>query len=121
MMDAQARTNAILGSASLSLDDAREAARTVEQLGNTISSSNLVTSDMMASLSAHTRETLNSLEKAFAINKQLLNRTMQALQMRERLNSMTPRFNFCSSAMAPTASLQHAARNWTLSKPDKPF
>jgi hypothetical protein len=43
-----------------------------QQLGNTISSSNLVTSDMMASLSAHTRETLNSLEKAFAINKQLV-------------------------------------------------
>src|SRR3984957_18364338 len=34
MMDAQARINAILGSASLSQDDAAQAARTIEQLGN---------------------------------------------------------------------------------------
>jgi len=36
MMDAQAQINAILGSANLSQDDAAQAARTVDQLGNVI-------------------------------------------------------------------------------------
>jgi hypothetical protein len=79
MMDAQARTNAILGSATLSLDDAREAVRAIEQLGNTISSTNLVASDLMAALSANNIETLNSLEKAFGINQQLVKSNIDGL------------------------------------------
>src|ERR1700716_4628174 len=39
MMDAQTQINAILASANLSQDDAAEAARTVDQLGNVIASS----------------------------------------------------------------------------------
>jgi hypothetical protein len=65
MMDAQLRTNAILGSANLSQDDATEAARTVEQLGNVISSSNLMASDMTAALSADGSDTLDAIEKEF--------------------------------------------------------
>jgi methyl-accepting chemotaxis protein len=65
MMDAQLRINAILGSANLSQDDATEAARTVEQLGNVISSSNLMASDMMAALSADSSNTLDTIEKEF--------------------------------------------------------
>ena len=65
MMDAQATINAILGSANLSQDDATEAARTVEQLGNVVSSSNLMTSDMMAALSADSSATLGAIEKEF--------------------------------------------------------
>ena len=53
------RINAILGSANLSQDDATEAARTVEQLGNVISSSNLMASDMNAALSADSSNTLD--------------------------------------------------------------
>src|SRR4051812_49050613 len=65
MMDAQLRINAILGSANLSQDDATEASRTVEQLGNVISSSNLMASDMTAALSAAGSDTLEAIEKEF--------------------------------------------------------
>jgi methyl-accepting chemotaxis protein len=65
MMDAQTRINAILGSANLSQDDATEAVRTVEQLGNVISSSNLMASDMTAALSADSSDTLGTIEKEF--------------------------------------------------------
>ncbi|HEU0084819.1 MAG TPA: HAMP domain-containing protein, partial [Bradyrhizobium sp.] len=65
MMDAETTINAILGSANLSQDDATEAARTLEQLGNVISSSNLMASDMMAALSADGAATLETIEKEF--------------------------------------------------------
>jgi methyl-accepting chemotaxis protein len=65
MMDAEATINAILGSANLSQDDATEAARKVEQLGNVISSSNLMASDMMAALSADSAGTLEAIENEF--------------------------------------------------------
>ena len=65
MLDAQAQINAILGSANLSVDDAAEAARTVEQLGNVIASSNLMASDMIAALSANGSDTLEAIEKEF--------------------------------------------------------
>jgi methyl-accepting chemotaxis protein len=65
MMDAQTQINAILGSANLSTDDATQAAQTVEQLGNVISSSNLMASEMIAGLSANNSETLDAIEKEF--------------------------------------------------------
>jgi methyl-accepting chemotaxis protein len=65
MMDAQTTINAILGSANLSQDDATEAARTVEHLGNVISSSNLMASDLMAALSADSSVALEAIEKEF--------------------------------------------------------
>jgi methyl-accepting chemotaxis protein len=65
MMDAQSQINAILGSANLSTDDATEAARTVEQLGNVVASTNLMASDMTAALSANNSDTLEAIEKEF--------------------------------------------------------
>jgi len=65
MMDAQSQINAILGSANLSTDDATEAARTVEQLGKVVASSNLMASDMIAALSADSSATLEAIEKQF--------------------------------------------------------
>ena len=65
MMDAQTTVNAILGSANLSQDDATEAARKVEQLGNVISSGNLMASDLMAALSADSSVTIEAIEKEF--------------------------------------------------------
>jgi methyl-accepting chemotaxis protein len=65
MMDAQIQINAILGSANLSQDDATHAARTVDQLGNVIASSHLVASEMIAALSANSRDTLDKIEKEF--------------------------------------------------------
>jgi methyl-accepting chemotaxis protein len=65
LMDAQAQINAILGSAELSVDDATQAARTVEQLGNVIASGNLAASDLTAALSAKSSGTLDAIEKQF--------------------------------------------------------
>ncbi|WP_375411758.1 methyl-accepting chemotaxis protein [uncultured Bradyrhizobium sp.] len=69
MVDAQTRINAVLRSANLSLDDATDAARTVEQLGSAISSANLVASDMIAALSADSGGTLEGIEKEFKETK----------------------------------------------------
>ena len=79
MMDAQTRINAILGSANLSQDDATEAARTVEQLGNVISSSNLMASDMIAALSANGSGTLESIEKEFQETEQRVKANLDQL------------------------------------------
>jgi methyl-accepting chemotaxis protein len=65
MMDAQTRTNAILGSAILSQDDAAQAARTVEQLGNVIAGGNLMVANLAAALSASGSDTLDAIEKEF--------------------------------------------------------
>jgi methyl-accepting chemotaxis protein len=65
MMDAQARINAILQSANLDPDEAAEAARIIEQLGNVIASSNLMASNMTAALSANGSDALDAIEKEF--------------------------------------------------------
>jgi methyl-accepting chemotaxis protein len=65
MMDAQTQINAILGSANLSQDDAAQAARTVDQLGNVISGGNLMAAEMIAALSAGSSDTLEAIEKEF--------------------------------------------------------
>ena len=65
MMDAQTQINAILQSANLSADDAAEAARTVDQLGNVFASGNLAASQMIAALSANSSDTLDAIEKEF--------------------------------------------------------
>jgi methyl-accepting chemotaxis protein len=65
MMDSQTQINAILGSANLSPDDATQAARTVDQLGDVIASSHLMASEMIAALSAGSSDTLGAIEKEF--------------------------------------------------------
>jgi methyl-accepting chemotaxis protein len=65
MMDAEVQINAILQSANFSPDDAAQAARQVEQLGNVIASSNLIASNMAAALSANSSDTLEAIEKQF--------------------------------------------------------
>jgi methyl-accepting chemotaxis protein len=65
MMEAQTRTNAILGSATLSQDDAAQAARTVEQLGNVIAGGNLTVANMAAALSANGSDALDAIQKEF--------------------------------------------------------
>jgi methyl-accepting chemotaxis protein len=65
MMDSQSQINAILSSANLSPDDASEAVRTVEQLGNVVASTNLMASDMTAALSANNSDILEAIEKEF--------------------------------------------------------
>jgi methyl-accepting chemotaxis protein len=69
MMDAQARINAIFSSAILSQDEAAEAARTIELLGNVIASSNLTASNLTAALSASGADTLDAIAKEFAVTQ----------------------------------------------------
>ncbi|HVV40015.1 MAG TPA: HAMP domain-containing methyl-accepting chemotaxis protein [Nitrobacter sp.] len=84
MMDAQARINAVLGSANLSQDDATEAARTVEQIGNVIASTNLAASDMTAALAAGDSDSMDPIETAF---KASLTTVKSNLDMLGRNNS----------------------------------
>src|SRR5665213_1776561 len=69
MLDAQTQLNAVLGSANLSADDASEAARTVDQLGNVIASGHQASSEMNAALSANSSDTLEAIEKEFKDSK----------------------------------------------------
>jgi len=79
MMDAQAQINAVLQSANLSPDDAAEAARLVEQLGNVIASSNLMASNMAAALSANSSDTLEAIEKEFKAAQANVKSTLELL------------------------------------------
>src|SRR4030088_431855 len=79
MLDAQTQINAILGSANLSPDDAAQAARTVEQLGNLIANSHLMASEMIAALSANSGDTLETIEKEFKASQQAVQSTLDLL------------------------------------------
>jgi methyl-accepting chemotaxis protein len=79
MMAAQANINAILTSANLSTDDATEAARSVELLGNAVSSTNVVTADMMAALSATTNDALEQIATSLKAAKQRATSSLEAL------------------------------------------
>ncbi len=79
MMDAQTRVNAVLGSANLSQDDATEAARTVEQLGNVIASTNLAASDMTAALAAGSGDSLEPIETTFKAAQQRVKSNLDVL------------------------------------------
>ena len=79
MMDAQAQINAILQSANFSPDDAAEAARLVEQLGNVIASSNLMASNLAAALSANSSDTLEAIEKEFKTAQASVKSTLDLL------------------------------------------
>ena len=79
MMDAQGQINAILGSANLSADDATEAARTVEQIGNVVASTNLMASDMTAALSANSSDALEAIEKEFKAMQERVKSNLEML------------------------------------------
>ena len=79
MMDAQGQINAILGSANLSADDATEAARTVEQIGNVVASTNLMASDMTAALSASSSDALEAIEKEFKATQERVKSNLEML------------------------------------------
>jgi methyl-accepting chemotaxis protein len=65
MLDAQAGLNAVLASAVPSVDDANEAARNVDQVGNVAAGGNLAASQLIAALSANSSDTLETLEQDF--------------------------------------------------------
>ena len=122
MMDAQARTNAILLSANLLLDDATEAARTIELLGNVISSSNLLASDMMAALSANNSAALDPIEGA-SRHQQLVKSNLEALGK----GAGTTKLRDASLKLlalgegGEQASLKFVRGNWTLSNPVRSY
>ncbi len=79
MLDAQTQFNAILGSADLSVDDATQAARTVEQLGNVLASGNLMASDMAAGLSANNSDALETIQKEFKASQAKVKTNLELL------------------------------------------
>ncbi len=79
MMNAQLQINAVLGSAELSADDATEAARTVEQLGDVIASGHQASSEMNAALSANSSDTLEAIEKEFKDTKERVKSNLDLL------------------------------------------
>ncbi|MGX7743856.1 methyl-accepting chemotaxis protein [Rhodopseudomonas parapalustris] len=79
MLDAQTQMNALLGSANLSQDDATNAGRRIEQLGNVIALSNLIASDLMAALSASSSDDLEPVEASFKEARQVVNTNLDGL------------------------------------------
>jgi methyl-accepting chemotaxis protein len=79
MLDAQTRINAILGSAYLAADDAAQAARTVDQLGDVIAGSHLMASDMMTALSANSSDTLEATETEFKATRERVKSNLDLL------------------------------------------
>ncbi|HSY55950.1 MAG TPA: methyl-accepting chemotaxis protein [Bradyrhizobium sp.] len=79
MLDAQAQTNAILQSANFSPDDAANAARRIEQLGNLIATTNLMASEMAAALSANSSDTLEAIEKEYKAAQAQVKSTLEVL------------------------------------------
>jgi len=69
MLDAQTQMNAILGSANFSQSDALDAARAVDLLGNIVTDTNLMASDMTAGLAATSSDALAAAQEAFEAKK----------------------------------------------------
>jgi methyl-accepting chemotaxis protein len=65
MLAAQIQLHAILSSANPSINDANQAAQTVDQIGNVVAGGNLAASQMAAALSANSSDTLDDLERDF--------------------------------------------------------
>ena len=65
MLDAQTQINAILSSANLAADDARDAVQTLDQLSNILANGNLAVAELIAALSASTSDQLDDIQKEF--------------------------------------------------------
>ena len=92
MMNAQTEVNAVLGSAELSADDATQAARTLEQLGDAIASGHLVASELNAALSATSSDTLEAIEKQFKDARERVKSNLEMLPKNQETScSATPR------------------------------
>jgi len=79
MLNAQTQMNAVLASANLSQDDATEAGRRIEQLGNVIALSNLAASNLMAALSASSADVLEPVETSFKEARQQVMSNLDAM------------------------------------------
>jgi methyl-accepting chemotaxis protein len=79
MMEAQVQLNAVLTAVELSADDATQAARSVEQLGNVIANGNLAAADMTAALSANSSDTLEAIEKQFKATQERVKQNLDLL------------------------------------------
>jgi methyl-accepting chemotaxis protein len=79
MLDAQTQTNAILQSASLSPDDAANAARRIEQLGTLIATTNLMASEMAAALSANSSDMIEAIEKEYKAAQARVKSSLESL------------------------------------------
>jgi methyl-accepting chemotaxis protein len=78
MTDAQGRIRAALGS-NLAPEDATQAAREVDQLGNVLAGSNLMASNMSAALAANSSDALEATEKEFKLTQQRVKSNLDLL------------------------------------------
>jgi methyl-accepting chemotaxis protein len=88
MLDAQTQINAILGSANLSADDARDAAQTLDQLSNVIASGNLAAADLIAALSASTSDQLDDIQREFKATQGRARSNLDLLPNNERTKAL---------------------------------
>jgi methyl-accepting chemotaxis protein len=65
LMDAQGSMTAALRSANFSRDNAAEVAKTIEQVGDIVASTNLIAADLMSALSVNKAEALAPIERTF--------------------------------------------------------
>jgi methyl-accepting chemotaxis protein len=89
MMEAQIQLNAILTAVELSADDATQAARSVEQLGNVIANGNLAAADMTAALSANSSDTLEAIEKQFKATQERVKQNLELLPKNASIKALS--------------------------------
>ncbi|HEY8332506.1 MAG TPA: HAMP domain-containing methyl-accepting chemotaxis protein [Tardiphaga sp.] len=78
-MDAQGGMTAALNSANFSRDQAAETARTIEQVGDIIASTNLIASDLMSALSVGTPDALAPIERTFKAGERRVKSMLDAV------------------------------------------
>src|SRR5579883_1809358 len=88
MLDAQTQINAILSSANLSADDARDAAQNLDQLSNIVANGNLAAADLIAALSASTSDQLDDIQKEFKTAQGRVRSNLDLLPANDRTKAL---------------------------------
>jgi hypothetical protein len=96
----------VVGSAVVAQDDASEAGRRIEQLGNVIAQTNLIASNLMAARSARNVGALEPIEENFKAARQLVNGDLDQRRLRQhrrRRRKPAPPPTRCSARPMPCA------------------
>ena len=88
MLDAQTQINAILSSANLSADDARDAAQNLDELSNIVASGNLAAADLIAALSATISDQLDDIQKEFKTAQGRVRSNLDLLPANDRTKAL---------------------------------
>jgi methyl-accepting chemotaxis protein len=79
LMDAQGSMTAALNSANFSRDHAAATARTIEQVGDIIASTNLIAADLMSALSVDNPDALTPIERSFKAGERRVKSMLDAV------------------------------------------